>query len=125
MNFFDVIKTVYKKNGDLPLCDTQLCITLNKWLGFDKDNLAVIKSLLPYMFFVEPKHYFILLYCNIRQKARVPFFKKIEKKKVKENKLYEKMRYVLGWSKKELNYNTRIVEKVLEPKVWKKKLGVK
>ena len=91
--FFDTIKCIYYKTEPKFEIEysTQLSITLSKWLARDKDNLNVIKNLLPYLFYLEPKHYFFLLYLNIRRKTNIPYFKKIIKIKEKDNKLLKKL----------------------------------
>jgi len=127
MNFFDIIKTIYQKDRRIYDHTMQLNITLNKWLGFDPHNIAIIKNLMPYMFYIETKHYYYLLYFGIPKRMKVPFFKKIPKEKEKESKLFEKLRYVLGWSKRELEFQRPILDALISSneKYWKKELGVK
>jgi len=126
MNFFEAYKSIYQKQKLYPEADWQLCIVLNKWLGFEKSNVGIIKSLLPYMFYVEPKHYFYLLFFNIPKRWDIPYHKKIAKIKTKQNRLLDKIQYVLGWSNREVKFNKAILDKVIlnNSKYWKKELGV-
>jgi len=134
MNFLETIKCLYHKTpipSDLEF-NTQLNITLNKWLGFDRNNIMKIKSIMPYMFYIEPKHYFYLLFLSIPESYDIPFFRKgfsarmkaIEEEK--SSKLLDKIKYVMGWSEKELRYNKYILENTVQKdeKYWKKELGV-
>jgi len=127
MNFFDNIKAIYQKNRINIKADMQLNMTLNKWLSQDKDNADTIKRLIPYLFYIKPQHYFYLLYFSIPKKMRVPFLKKVAKDKIKENKLIDKIKYVLGWSNRELLYNMQNLQDcvLIDSKFWKKELGVK
>ncbi len=125
--FFDFYSAIYKKQKiQIEFKDWHWCITLNKWLGFDKDNVQSIKKLLPYMFYVEPKHYYYLLFFNIRKKYNVPFHKKIVKVKEKDDKLRDKICYILGWSKRVYDLQKPILDKVINSNksYWKKELGV-
>lgn len=129
MNFFDSIKCIYEKKKSLvpESIDRLLCITLNKWLTFDKDNLETVRKVIDYVFYIEPKHYFYLLYLSIPHKYKTPFLKKIDKNKPSEDKLIAKIQYVTKWSDKELRFNMPILKKNVlnEPKYWKSQLGVK
>lgn len=105
--------------------DDMPIVSLCKWLSFDKDNLQVLRRLLPYIFWIEPTHFYYLLFFNIPQKSRVPFLKKIEKEETTKDKLLEKIKYILGWSSKELSYNKAELERLLvNRKHWEKELGV-
>jgi len=123
--FFDVIKSIYRKDKIDVNMDDMPIVSLCKWLSFDKDNLQVLRRLLPYIFWIEPTHFYYLLFFNIPQKSRVPFLKKIEKEETTKDKLLEKIKYILGWSSKELSYNKAELERLLvNRKHWEKELGV-
>ena len=128
-NFFDTIKCLYLKDKRLmpEVIDTQLCLTLNKWLSFDKNNIQIVKKLIPLVYFIEPRHYFYLLYFNIPRQYKVPFLKKPVKNEEKKNlqyEVYQKIRYVLGWSQRELKINKEILDRTIDVNYWKKELGV-
>ena len=128
MNFSDYIKTIYQKNrGDISI-DSSFCITLTKWLGYNKDNLPYLKKIVPYFYYLEPKHYFYLLYFNIPKKDKDYWTRKIVKYLLKkDNPLVVRIQEVLQWSNKELKENMNILEKVIliNKKYWKEELGVK
>ena len=127
IKFFDILNMMYtKKKVDIKP-DTSLNITLGKWLSYDKSNLASLKKLLKYQFYINPKHFFYMLFFAIPKKSRAPFLKKIGKDKEKENKLIDKIQYVLGWSNKELSNNMSVLTSCLltNEKYWKRELGIK
>jgi len=126
-NFYSIINMLYtKKKVDIKP-DTQLNLTLSKWLCKDKDNLEKVKNLMKYQFSISPKHFFYMLYFSIPKKFKAPFLKKITKEKPKENKLLDKIQYVMGWSKKDMLKNKEVLNLTIltDKKRWKKELGVK
>ena len=125
MNFFDIIKSIYSKNSNIYKLDNGLLITISKWLSFDRKNLSILTNLLQYQMYIDPKHFYYLLFFSI-PRGRPPFLKKIAKVIIKENVVYEKIGYVLQWSKRTLSLNTVILDKVIKPKLnyWKTQLGV-
>ena len=125
MNFFDIIKSIYSKNSNIYKLDNGLLITISKWLSFDRQNLTILTNLLQYQMYINPKHFYYLLFFSI-PRGRPPFLKKIAKVDIKENIVYEKIRYVLQWSKRELQLNTLVLDRVIKPKMkyWKSELGV-
>lgn len=127
-NFFDIIKAIYQKTKVDFTADTSLCLIMTKVLSREKNNLPILKQILQYQFYIEPQHYFYLLFLGIPKQYRVPFFKKIAKEKPKtESKVVEKIKYVLGWSQREVELNREIIDKIILPeqKYWKMQLGIK
>lgn len=127
-NFFDILKSFYRKDGNLPEeNNTQLCITWTKWLAFHHPNTQYLREVIPYIFYLEPESYFILLYCSIPKQYSVPFVKKPTIKEKKENSLLNKVQYILGWSNRDIEVNLPILEKTIlqNEKYWKAELGVK
>lgn len=130
-NFFDYLKAIYLK--DKNLCpqevDIQLNMTLSKWITFDTSNLNYVKSILPYMFYIQPKNYFILLYTSVSKKDTVPFLKKPEgiKTEEKESELHNRLKKLLQWSDREFELNKSILEKTIlkDEKYWETELGIK
>jgi hypothetical protein len=126
--FFDIIKSLYLKTELKVIPESNLSIALNKWLSLDKDNILTLKRILPYFYYITPEHYYDLLFYSIPQKTKIPFLKKIEKvEEPKENVLFSKIKYVLDWSERELQFNKNILIKLIEPNrtYWEKELGVK
>ena len=112
---FDIIKAIYHKNPiNLKEININLCILLNKYLSLDKDNTEIIKNLLPYLFYINPIHYFFLLFVNIPKKTYIPFLKKIEKKEEILPKYVDKLCYIMNWSKKEYMFNKCILDKQID-----------
>ena len=111
MKLFDVLKTIYTKGRDKPEnVDMGMCIVLTKFLSYCPDNKEVLNELIPMMYWIEPQHYFALLYTKIPRKSRMPFYKMSKKDKVEEDKLIKKIQYVMGWSNRELQSNMEILE---------------
>lgn len=126
INYFDVLKTIYTKQKLEIVDDLGFLISLVKTLSKDTKNLKVLKKLEPYLFYIEPKHFFYLLYFSIRQQNFVPKLIKTEKKDDKENKLYDRIQHIFGWSNRELKANAIILDKVItDKKFWNEELGVK
>lgn len=125
-NYLDLIKTIYTKQKIEITEDQGMCIALTRTLAKNPDNLSIVKNLLDYLFYIQPKHYFYLLYFSIAKKNYIPSSIKIEIKEEKENKIYERIKYIFGWSNKELLKNRQILDKVItDKKFWHEELGVK
>ena len=127
MNFFDIIKAIYLKNKKQPDdLNNGLIMVIKKWMSADKDTILPIRSILPYLFYIEPIHFYYLLYFNIPKKHRVPFLKKIDSKKKDENALVKHFQYIFGWSNRELAWNRSTLDyTVLKDKAyWKKEFGL-
>lgn len=129
MNFFETLKSIYRKDkkGLPEKYDTQLGITLTKWLSFYYPNVTYLKNIIPYIFYLEPEHYFYLLYCSVPKKQEVPFVKKPPTSEEEKNPLLSKLQYILGWSDKDLIYNMPILKQTVlkNEEYWKIELGVK
>jgi len=126
-DFLTVLNSIYKKEKlDNLEMDTSMCFALNKCLSYNKANMSILNKLSKLLFFVEPLHYYYLLFTHVTPNYKA-FFKGYKKEKMKENKLIDKAKYVLGWSSKEYEANKIMLEKSLEEnnKYWKEKLGVK
>lgn len=124
-NIFETIKSIYKKTKlDTKEIESFHCIALNKWLSYDEDNTDTLKKAVKYFFYLSTEMYVKLLYLCIAKKSQAPFLHKVEKEKVKENLLYNKIRDTLQWTDRELKLHSKLLEKIIEPKYWKKQLGV-
>ena len=127
MNLWTTLTSIYRKDPIEDMCsDMTLNIVLNKWLGLHKDNLRVVRDLIPFMFYVEPFHYFCLLYFSIQERSYSPKVNNYKKVECKENKLLDRVRYVLGWSKRELLLQQKIIDITIlkNESYWKKELGI-
>jgi hypothetical protein len=129
MTLFDILKSIYTKTQINIQIDAGTTIVLNRWLSYDKDNVEHLKRILPYFYYLTPQNYYDLLFFNIPKKQVVPFLRKIEKteKPVKEDKVLERIQYLLDWSQRELNFNRQLLLKQIEPdrKIWEMELGLK
>lgn len=126
MNFFNILQSLYCKDRIDLNPDIGMNIALMKWLSYDTDNLETLSRIAPFLYYINPKRFFYLLYLSIPPKSKAPFLKRrLKDKTKKEDKVYDKVKYVLNWSTKELEWNKPILELVLIKKDWKRKLGVK
>lgn len=127
INFFDILNSIYTKKPIGIEPDIPLTITLTKWLSWDKDNLLSLKKILPYFYYLTPQQYYDLLFYNIPQKSKAPFIKKIEKVEIKEDKVLQKIKKILDWSNRELEFNKSILLKQIniDRKTFEKELGIK
>ena len=124
-SFYDYLKSVYTKQKiDTTEIDLPLCIALTRWLSFDTDTIYYLKYIVPFLFYVEPIHYYYLLYGIIPYRRKAPYIKKIDKVKDEkvESVLLEIQKYFC-WSDKELKLNEPFLLK--DKKLWKKELAVK
>lgn len=131
MNPFDLLKALYKKNcTHINNIDVGLCLFLNSYLGLDKNNLKTIKDLSPYLFYVNPVHYFYLLYFSVSYSSIPPFLKKPAKKEIKEDPFLDRIQSLLGWTNREMYLNYSVLEQTIfkdeeTTKLWKKELAIK
>jgi len=125
--FFDLAKAIYQKIPINPDVDTSLCIALTRWLAKDENNTLIISKLVPFLFYIDPLHYFYLLYTSIPRKYRIPSLQRTTRTKTKDNKLLDKIKEVLGWSNRIMKSNEYILNKVVltDKKYWKQQLGLK
>ena len=127
MMITDLVKSIYRKQ---PMkledaADLGLCLGLTNIFKLNPLNSNILKKLSYYIFFVEPRHYLILLFLLIPYQQYVPFYNAIKKQENKKDKLYEKIKYVLGWSDKELQLHTSLLNKVIDREYWCNELAVK
>ena len=125
-NLFEIIKSIYeKKTLDINI-DRQANITILKWLYWDENSVKYLKELVSkeYHTILEPNHFYILLFLGIKH-SKTPFLGKIKVKEKKENKLYNKIKYIFGWSEGELEISKHILDKVIDIKYWKGEVGIK
>jgi hypothetical protein len=129
MNPLELVKSICFKLHlnvqQLVQIDTTNCIVLNKWLGFDPRNLKTIEYLIDYLWWIEPEHYYYLLYYWIPKSTIPKFIKKVEA--VDTDKLHEKICRCLNWSEREFAYNKSILNHTIKtnPEYWKSEFGLK
>jgi len=124
--FFDLLKSLYTKVKIEYEHNTQTNITLSKWTSLDKKNIGVLNKLVPFLFYLEPKHFFYILFFSIAQ-GKPPFFNKIEKEKEKKpSKLLLEAQKILQWSDRELAFAEPFLtaEFSKNEKHWKMELGL-
>lgn len=126
-DYLSLLKTIYTKEKLEVTDDIGLCIALTKTLAKESSNLEDIKKVVPFLFYLDPKRYFYLLYFVIKPKSYIPKSVKVEKVENEESDLLNKVQSVLGWSNKERRYNSTILNKTIleNEKYWKGELGVK
>ncbi len=125
-NIFSTIKGIYKKEPLLiDKIDISLCIALTNILRLNKNNLTSLKKAVEYLYYLEPKRYIMLIFILIPFTPYPPFCKGVTKKEEeKEDKVYNKIAYLFDWSKKELELNKPILNK-LDLEGIKKEIGIK
>lgn len=124
---FEAITAIYKKDPKDIEVNTSIMFTISKWLSFDKDNLQVLKEIVPFIFYLSPKHYYYIAWLNIPAKSKVPFLKKYEEvKEPEKTELEQKMQSVLGWSNQEFFYNKKAIDNLIskDKKLWMERLGI-
>lgn len=124
-NFLDLLKTLYFKDKVCYNVQIGECIALTKTLSKDSENLEAIRKCLPFIFYINPNHYFYLLYFNISKKKYFPKLIKVEKTEDDTDKLDEKIKYVMNWSDREYKFNKKIIDRIIDKEQLKKELAVK
>ena len=127
-NIFNCIKALYTKNLnglDIEDIETWQIMAVVKWLGYEEQTLPIIKDIVKYIFDLEPKIIFNMLYLAIPRQDRVPFIHKVEKEEIKINDLYLEIAKNLGWSEREIFINKSLLDKVILPNktYWRKEFG--
>ena len=122
---YDILTNLYEKKKDIPEINDGFSIVVNKWLSWDSINVPYLKRTIKYLFYVEPIHYYYLLFFHL-PKRKFKFIKNRDPKKEDETELIKKIQYVFGWSTNELNKNRRILEQTILKKsnYWKQELGL-
>ena len=126
-NIFNIINNIYKKEAMVLEMkpDLGLCIALTYFLRYDIDNLPILKKLVDIMYYVEPKHYLMLLFICIPRKWKAPFLKKVTLQKNELSTLLGKIQKTLKWSNREIQIHQPLLEKIIDKEYWRKELGVK
>ena len=126
MNYLDVLKTIYTKEKLQEVDDVGFCISLTKTLGKDSDNLPALKQVSQYLFYINPLHYFFLLYISIPRKSFIPKLPKIEKIEIEEDPLLKEVQSIFQWSNKETSYYLELMRDIFIPnkKEWEEELGI-
>ena len=113
-NPFDLIKKVYMKtkvtDEELEAVDFGTNVLLIKVLGQNASNLDVLEKIVPYQFYVEPKHLFMMIYVGIKRVFKVPYFKMPKKQKEEVTELYKQVQSHFFWSDRELGYNMPLLD---------------
>ena len=126
MDAFELINSIYKKEPmNVNGLDSKIGILLNMWLRLNPKNLPALKRVFPFLYYITPQHYLILLFLLIPYTSYPPRFKFIKKSEKENNSLDNKLCYVLGWSKHELEVHRPLLNKVLDREYWKTELAVK
>ena len=127
MSPYDYIKYhLFQKTKCEAPTEDWINIYLNKCLSLNQQTIRYVKEVLPFLFWIRPEHYFYLLYFSLPYYDKQPFFARVAKEEIKENKLLNKLQYVMGWSNRELRNNKQLLNKLIltNKEYWEKELGV-
>ena len=113
MNLFDILGNIYKKNKVLPEVDTGFLIVISKYLSLDKNNIDYLGKIIKYILYIEPIHYYYLLFFNIPKKQRAPFLNLKKESKKEHSELIKKIQSFFDWSERELEWNMSILNKII------------
>lgn len=65
MEFYEIAKTIfYKNNLDCDI-DMGICLGLSGIFKKRAENLPYLKKILPFLFWIDPKHFYYLLFFHI------------------------------------------------------------
>lgn len=117
-NLFLLLKKLYTKQNlsfkEIKDLDTKSCIFLMTYLSQDDGLVHLLKKAVGYIFTIDPKYFYIYLYCVIPRKSKPPFLKISKKDKEKNDKLLDKMKYVYKWGDNDSRENEEIIKKLLD-----------
>jgi len=122
MNIFDYLRSIYKKtkidfNGNLG--DS---IVISRYLSYDENNLKELKPLLKYLFYIDPIHYYYLLFFNISKKY-MPYIRPFKKQKGrKEDMIMNKLKEYFKWRERDMEVNNIILKDLVKKE--RKKLKI-
>jgi len=128
---FHLLKKLYEKQDisfeeikDLEIKD---CITMITFLSRDNSILDILKRALGYIFTIDPKYFFIYLYCTIPKRNKAPYLKVSKKKKIEEDVLITKMKKIYKWGGRETEEQKQVLTKLinLDRKFFEEKWGMK
>jgi hypothetical protein len=121
---YELLKTIYLKHIYAINTDLSMNIALTTVLSKQKNNLTFLNNIVQYLYYINPIHYFYLLYFCIPQSSYVPKSLKINKIEEKENKVYNRIKQLFNWSDRELELNKTILNKTIDNKFWKKEFNL-
>jgi len=125
MGLFDVFNDLHQKKKTYQFVTTSNILFYLRCLSSDKDNLDFINKIVinNYQFYVAPLYIYYLLFFGLPKKSRanIKMFKKEEKT---TEELYDKIKYCLDWSGKELKYHRALLDKLIDKDYWCQQLGV-
>lgn len=128
MNFFEALTNLYTKSGDIPSdIDTGSVLVFSKTLSQDRDCHAVLKRMSKLMLYLPPRMAYGLMFLMIPKKTQVPYLKFTRKKKEEEaDELLKKIQTFLGWSDREMQLHSRLLERTIlkDKKHWKAEFGI-
>lgn len=128
MNPYELYKCLYNKNQpDTTLLNNiNMLIGMNKWLSTDKRVCGIAKRIVPFLFYINPLHYYYLLYFSIPKQAVPQFYKIAKSEEIKEDPLVLKIKHVLGWSNADIEKNKEVLKRDIlgNRKYWCDQLGV-
>jgi len=133
MDFKDILElynSLYTKKSInfIPEHTVQTSIMFTKWVIREPELVPIVKPLFQYIFAINPKHYYYLLYTHIAKRETAPKIKKYNKKSKKaEDRVIVRVREIFDWTAGELDIMRGIVDKTImkEKKFWQRQFGLK
>ena len=127
MSPYELLKCLYQKTEpNLAQIETWVNIQLNKWISTDQNSCVAIRKLIPYLLYIEPKHYYYLLWFNVRKQYKVPFYKLPKVVEIEQDTVVKRIQEILGWSNAEVKKNSDVLKsEILTNKDhWMVELGI-
>jgi hypothetical protein len=123
--YWDIIQNIYKKDRvPLELTEFVNFQALTRYLAKDKDNLPIVRKILPYLWYLSPETYYRILYLLIPRKSILPYLARKKEAILEASPLLDKVKTILGYSNKEFNCYKPLLNKVLDKKYWSKQLAI-
>ena len=107
---FNLVKSIYRKEEILGKYEQFQANYILSILAHDKDLLDRCRSLVPYLYHIDPTHFVYLCYYTVPRKYYIPFIKSKKQKDIKKEEFIENLKKKFYWTEKE----TKEYEKVID-----------
>ena len=125
MNPFELLKALFTKSKpNVQGLELGINIVINQWLSLMPEQARKVATLVDYFFYINPIHYYYLLYFNVQ--GRMNFVKKPKSEDISDNLLLLKVQTITRWTDREMYLNSAVLKETIlkNESYWKQQLGV-
>ena len=123
--FSEILNSICKKNPvNYDSKNFVNFIAIGKTLAKESKFISSLKGFGKYVWYLKGELPYYFLYCIVPYGIS-SYSKKLEDKEQEISPVYNRIKEVLGWSNKELRLHTKILNKIIDEKYWKRNMGIK